>query len=82
MEEFNEAIEAFAQSTRYGIYLPNVWAYLALIHLKCNENYKALECWKYARLDTQVKIHPEILEELEQIDHKDVDLYIDIPEKS
>ncbi|XP_073826825.1 uncharacterized protein [Musca autumnalis] len=80
LDELDDAEEAFAQSTQYGIYLPNVWAYLALINLKKGENYKALECWKYARLDPAENIHPEILDELEKINHKDINLYIDIPE--
>ncbi|XP_061389915.1 uncharacterized protein LOC133325102 [Musca vetustissima] len=78
--DLNEAEMAFANSTRYGLYLPNVWAYMALINLKQNANYQALECWKYAHLDSQTKIHSEIINELEKIDYKDVNLYIDIPE--
>lgn len=72
------AEKAFAQCTQYGIYLHNIWAYLALINLKMGENYKALECWKYARLNPQEGIHEEILHELQQIDNDDIDLYIDI----
>lgn len=40
----------FANSTRYNLYVPGVWFYLAIINFKMGENYKALECWRYARL--------------------------------
>lgn len=32
------------------MHIPDVWGYLALINLKLGNNFKALECWKYAKL--------------------------------
>lgn len=50
LDRLKEAELYFAESTLFGVYLPNVWAYLATINIRLGENYKALECWKYARL--------------------------------
>uniref|UniRef100_A0A1A9UW01 Uncharacterized protein n=1 Tax=Glossina austeni TaxID=7395 RepID=A0A1A9UW01_GLOAU len=50
LDRLEEAEIYFAKCTRFYIYLPNVWAYLAVINLRLGQNYKALECWKYARL--------------------------------
>lgn len=40
----------FAKTTHYKLYVPGIWFYLAIINFKLGENYKALECWRYARL--------------------------------
>ncbi|XP_075153128.1 uncharacterized protein LOC142226796 [Haematobia irritans] len=80
LNDLDESEKAFADATRCGLYLPNVWAYLALINLKKGENYKALECWKYARLNHNEDIHDEILQELNCINHDDINLYIDLPD--
>lgn len=74
-----EAEKYFALSTKYEVFMPNTWAYLALINLKRGKNYNALECWKYARLNPEYKIHEKILNELANIDPRDIFLYVDIP---
>uniref|UniRef100_A0A1A9W422 Tetratricopeptide repeat protein n=1 Tax=Glossina brevipalpis TaxID=37001 RepID=A0A1A9W422_9MUSC len=76
-----EAKLFFAETTRFSMYLPNVWAYLAVINLRLGQNYEALECWKYANLNTDVIIHDEILNELAELNIKDISLYVDSPEK-
>lgn len=79
--QLEEAEKYFALSTKYGIYMPNTWAYLALINLKRGNNYNALECWKYARLNQNTEIHEEIINELNKINCSDVFLYVDVPNK-
>jgi len=44
------ALQYFAKSTNLDTHVPNVWGFLALINLKLGENYKAVECWKYAKI--------------------------------
>lgn len=61
--------------------MPNTWAYLALINLKLGNNYNALECWKYARLNHNKEIHQEIIDELNKIKIDDVFLYVDVPKE-
>uniref|UniRef100_A0A1B0FP34 Tetratricopeptide repeat protein n=1 Tax=Glossina morsitans morsitans TaxID=37546 RepID=A0A1B0FP34_GLOMM len=68
LDRLEEAEIYFAKSTRFYMHLPNVWAYLAVINLRLGQNYKALECWKYARLDPDVIFDDEILNELEKLD--------------
>uniref|UniRef100_A0A1A9WUQ5 Tetratricopeptide repeat protein 18 n=1 Tax=Glossina brevipalpis TaxID=37001 RepID=A0A1A9WUQ5_9MUSC len=77
-----EAERYLAEGTNYDLFLPNVWAGLALINLRLGENYKALECWIYARLNPDYAIDEEILDELRKIDHDNVKLYVDIPNSS
>lgn len=77
--QLKEAEQYFAITTKSGLYMPNVWAYLALVNLKMGNNYNALECWKYAKLNPDVEIHEEILKELNKINYNDVFLYVDTP---
>ncbi|XP_065364699.1 uncharacterized protein LOC135957823 [Calliphora vicina] len=79
--QLEEAEKYFALSTKYGMYMPNIWAYLALINLKRGNNYNALECWKYARLNQNTEIHIDIINELNKINCSDVFLYVDVPNK-
>ncbi|KAL9924979.1 uncharacterized protein ACN2A1_010355 [Glossina fuscipes fuscipes] len=80
LNHLEEAELYFAEATRFTIYLPNTWAYLALINLRLGENYKALLCWEYAHLEPDVLIHEEILNELANVDIEDISLYIDTKE--
>lgn len=59
--------------------MPNTWAYLAIINLKLGNNYNALECWKFARINQNREIHQEIINELNKINYEDICLYVDIP---
>ncbi|KAI9585895.1 hypothetical protein GQX74_001742 [Glossina fuscipes] len=68
LDRFEEAEIYFAKTTRFYMHLPDVWAYLAMINLRLGQNYKALECWKYARLDPNVIFDDEILNELGKLD--------------
>lgn len=77
--QLKEAEQYFAITTKSGLYMPNAWAYLALVNLKMGNNYNALECWKYAKLNPDVEIHEEILIELNKINYNDVFLYVNIP---
>uniref|UniRef100_A0A1B0FP20 Uncharacterized protein n=1 Tax=Glossina morsitans morsitans TaxID=37546 RepID=A0A1B0FP20_GLOMM len=74
-----EAELDLADGTNYNLFLPNVWAGLALINLRLGDNYKALECWKYARSDPRILIDEEILAELSKVDSDNIKLYVDIP---
>ncbi|KNC30036.1 hypothetical protein FF38_03061, partial [Lucilia cuprina] len=73
--QLDESAKYFALSTQYGIYMPNTWAYLALINLKCGNNYNALECWKYARLNPNTEICEEVVKELNKINMNEICLY-------
>uniref|UniRef100_A0A1A9ZEV3 Uncharacterized protein n=1 Tax=Glossina pallidipes TaxID=7398 RepID=A0A1A9ZEV3_GLOPL len=77
LNHLEEAEQYFAKATRFTIYLPNIWAYLALINLRLGESYKALQCWKYAHLEPDVLIHEEILSELANVDIENISLCID-----
>uniref|UniRef100_A0A1A9W432 Tetratricopeptide repeat protein 18 n=1 Tax=Glossina brevipalpis TaxID=37001 RepID=A0A1A9W432_9MUSC len=69
-----EAETYFIQAAGHRMYFPDVWAYLALINLKLGEYKKALECWKYARLNPNTLIHKEILKELGNVDFDRIDI--------
>lgn len=47
---YQEAESQFSQCTNYGLHVPDVWGYLALVNLKMNKTFRALESWKYAKL--------------------------------
>lgn len=81
MGQLDEAEKYFALGTEYNMCMPNSWAYLALINLKKGNNYNALECWKYYRLNKNTEIDEEIVKELNKIDYQDVFLFVDIPNK-
>lgn len=81
MGQLDEAEKYFALSTEHGIYMQDVWAFLALINLKKGNNYNALECWKYVRLNRNIVIDQYILDELSKINYSDVDLFVDVPNK-
>uniref|UniRef100_A0A1A9ZEV4 Uncharacterized protein n=1 Tax=Glossina pallidipes TaxID=7398 RepID=A0A1A9ZEV4_GLOPL len=74
LDRLKEAELYFAESTLFGVHLPNVWAYLAAINVKLGDNYKALECWKYARLNPDCVINEEILSELGNLDVEEMAL--------
>uniref|UniRef100_A0A1A9W430 Uncharacterized protein n=1 Tax=Glossina brevipalpis TaxID=37001 RepID=A0A1A9W430_9MUSC len=78
LDRLKEAELYFAETTRFSMYLPNVWAYLAVINLRLGQNYRALECWKYAHLNSDVLINGEILNELEKFDVKDISFFVDV----
>ncbi|XP_037824055.1 uncharacterized protein LOC119612332 isoform X2 [Lucilia sericata] len=80
--QLDESAKYFALSTQYGMYMPNTWAYLALINLKCGKNYNALECWKYARLNQDTEICKEVINELNKINTSEICLYVDVPNKT
>nr|AAL68098.1 AT19020p [Drosophila melanogaster] len=74
------ALESFANATHMDTHVPNVWGFLALINLRLGENYKAIECWKYAKIEPNYPIDDMMIyEELDAIDYDSVDLYIDAP---
>uniref|UniRef100_A0A1A9WUQ6 Uncharacterized protein n=1 Tax=Glossina brevipalpis TaxID=37001 RepID=A0A1A9WUQ6_9MUSC len=73
-DQLKEAEDCFIQATSYGMYFPDVWAYLALINLKLGEYLKALECWKYARLNPNILICGEISKELVKVDCDRIDI--------
>jgi len=50
LSELEMALQYFAKSTHLDTHVPNVWGFLALINLRLGENYKAVECWKYAKI--------------------------------
>lgn len=50
MENLDMALECFAKCTQVESHIPNVWGFLALINLRFGDNFKALECWKYAKI--------------------------------
>ncbi|KAM7350289.1 uncharacterized protein ACRADG_008901 [Cochliomyia hominivorax] len=77
LNQLDEAEKYFAFTTKCGIYMPNIWAYLALINLKKGNNSNALECWKFAKLNQNTEIHEEILNELNQINYSDIFLYVE-----
>ncbi|KAH8393514.1 hypothetical protein KR200_003713 [Drosophila serrata] len=82
MDNLEMARECFANSTRGESHIPNVWGFLALINLRLGENFKAIECWKYAKIEPSYGISDQmIFDELEAIDYDSVDLYIDRPAK-
>uniref|UniRef100_A0A1A9UW04 Uncharacterized protein n=1 Tax=Glossina austeni TaxID=7395 RepID=A0A1A9UW04_GLOAU len=72
--------EFFIQATNYGIYFPDVWAYLAVIHLRLGEYMKALECWKYAQLNPNTLVDENILKELEKLNYEEIEIPKDILE--
>uniref|UniRef100_A0A1I8PHY7 Tetratricopeptide repeat protein 18 n=1 Tax=Stomoxys calcitrans TaxID=35570 RepID=A0A1I8PHY7_STOCA len=80
LNDLDEAEKSFAQATHCDMYLPNIWAYLGLVNLRKGENYQALECWKYARLNPKEEIHAEILHELKSINYENIDLFVDAPD--
>ncbi|KAH8324146.1 hypothetical protein KR074_000605 [Drosophila pseudoananassae] len=74
------ALHCFAKCTTAETHVPNVWGFLALINLKLGENYKAIECWKYAKIEPDRTIDDEmIFTELEAIDVDTIDLFTDVP---
>ncbi|KAH8297989.1 hypothetical protein KR018_003950 [Drosophila ironensis] len=77
---YSVAISCFAKCTLAGTHLPNAWGFLALINLKLGDNYKAIECWKYSRIEPDRSIDDEMIyEELDALDVDAIDLYIDAP---
>uniref|UniRef100_A0A6P4FMA3 Uncharacterized protein LOC108052658 n=1 Tax=Drosophila rhopaloa TaxID=1041015 RepID=A0A6P4FMA3_DRORH len=82
LDHLEMALQCFAKSTRIDTHVPNVWGFLALINLRLGENYKAVECWKYAKIEPNRSIDDlMIYEELDAIDYDSVELYIDIPSR-
>ncbi|XP_002132873.2 uncharacterized protein [Drosophila pseudoobscura] len=80
LDNLDMALQCFANCTRSQNHVPIIWGFLALINLRLGENYKALECWKYAKIDPLLEIDDEmIFEELAAIDCDTVDMYIDVP---
>ncbi|KAH8314321.1 hypothetical protein KR059_001154 [Drosophila kikkawai] len=80
MDSLDMALECFANCTRVESHIPNVWGFLALINLRLGQNFKAIECWKYAKIEPTYSINDQmIFDELEAIDYDSVDLYIDTP---
>ncbi|KAH8251381.1 hypothetical protein KR032_010250 [Drosophila birchii] len=53
LDNMEMAIECFANCTRVESHVPNVWGFLALINLRLGNNFKAVECWKYAKIVSQ-----------------------------
>ncbi|XP_052854247.1 uncharacterized protein LOC128263307 [Drosophila gunungcola] len=80
LDHLEMALQCFAKSTRIDTHVPNVWGFLALINLRLGDNYKAIECWKYAKIEPNRSIEDlMIYEELDAFDYDAVDLYIDAP---
>ncbi|XP_030373977.1 uncharacterized protein LOC115623659 [Scaptodrosophila lebanonensis] len=79
LQKYEKAIEYFARCTRHNTHVPDIWAHLALVNIHLGDNYAALECWKYAKIDPTKFIDDEIILELDKIDFDDVDLFIDLP---
>ncbi|KAH8279705.1 hypothetical protein KR054_002602 [Drosophila jambulina] len=83
MGNLDMALECFANCTRVESHIPNAWGFLALINLRLGENFKAVECWKYAKIEPAFGISDQmIFDELEAIDYDSVDLYVDTPRKA
>lgn len=49
MDDLAKAMECFIACTTYGIHMPDMWGFLALINLQLGNNLHALLCWKHAR---------------------------------
>ncbi|XP_017063051.2 uncharacterized protein LOC108102526 [Drosophila eugracilis] len=80
LNNLDMALKYFAKSTQLETHVPNIWGFLALINLKLGENYKAIECWKYAKIEPHYSIDDVMIyEELDAIDYDTVELYIDSP---
>ncbi|XP_016927834.3 uncharacterized protein [Drosophila suzukii] len=80
LNELEMALQYFAKSTHLDTHVPNVWGFLALTNLRLGENYKAVECWKYAKIEPNFEIDDMMIyEELDAIDYDSIDLYIDSP---
>ncbi|XP_043657942.1 uncharacterized protein LOC122623079 [Drosophila teissieri] len=80
LDQLEMALESFVSATHLDTHVPNVWGFLALINLRLGENYKAIECWKYAKIEPNYAIDDMMIyEELDAIDYDSVDLYIDVP---
>uniref|UniRef100_W8AZH6 Tetratricopeptide repeat protein 18 n=1 Tax=Ceratitis capitata TaxID=7213 RepID=W8AZH6_CERCA len=73
---YQEAENQFSQCTNYGLHVPDVWGYLALVNLKMNKTFRALESWKYAKLYPDNILCDEIYAELRKIDIKNMTLDI------
>lgn len=58
MGDLKSAEKYFAKATQHKLYIPGIWFYLAIINFRLGENYKALECWRYARLVSGRSDHP------------------------
>uniref|UniRef100_A0A034VYE3 Uncharacterized protein n=1 Tax=Bactrocera dorsalis TaxID=27457 RepID=A0A034VYE3_BACDO len=78
--KYQAAEEKFSSCTNFGIHLPDVWGYLALANLKMNNTFKALESWKYAKINPNNVISEEIYSELKKIDLNEVTLIVDAPD--
>lgn len=48
--ELHNALNSFIACTAYGIHMPDIWGFLALINLQMGKNLHAIICWKYARI--------------------------------
>ncbi|KAH8412534.1 hypothetical protein KR009_002802 [Drosophila setifemur] len=80
IDDLEPSLQYFISCTKAESHVPNVWAFLALVNLRLNENHKAIECWKYAKIEPHVFIDDEmIFEELDAIDVDSVELFIDFP---
>ncbi|XP_017061131.1 uncharacterized protein LOC108101333 [Drosophila ficusphila] len=80
LDHLESALPYFARTTKTDTHVPNVWGFLALINLRLGQNYNAVECWKYAKIEPTVSIDDMMIyEELDALDYDSVELYIDIP---
>ncbi|XP_053960556.1 uncharacterized protein LOC128864824 [Anastrepha ludens] len=79
MKRLEEAEQAFANCTTFKVHIPDVWGYLALINLLQNENFKALEFWKYAKIHPNVELSEDLMQELANVDIYNVKLFVDKP---
>ncbi|XP_067625298.1 uncharacterized protein [Eurosta solidaginis] len=75
--KFDKAEHEFALCTHFGVHVPDVWAYLALVNLKTKNITNALESWKYAQVNPDNDISKEIYEELNKINLNDLTLISD-----
>lgn len=48
--DLNSALHSFIACTSYGIHMPDIWGFLALLNLQMGKNLHAIICWKYARI--------------------------------
>ncbi|XP_067625297.1 uncharacterized protein [Eurosta solidaginis] len=79
MKKLDEAELEFEKCTSYKIHIPDVWAYLALINLLQKKTYKALEFWKYAKINPDIQFSVDLQQELENVNTYDVELTVDKP---
>ncbi|XP_020716097.1 uncharacterized protein LOC101462721 isoform X1 [Ceratitis capitata] len=79
MKRLEEAERELAICTTFKVHVPDIWGYLAVINLLQKRNFKALEFWKYAKINPNVEFGKDLQEELANINIYDVELYVDKP---